>query len=50
MVSRVNEFDAIIVDANHNQVLIHQDEAARIAFEESEGALEKQRQRHATLN
>jgi len=39
VVSRVNEFDAIIVDANHNQVLIRPDEAARIAFEESVGAL-----------
>ena len=50
VVSRVNKFDAIIVSANRNQVLIRPDETAQIAFEESVGALEKQRQRHATLN
>ena len=49
LVSRVNEFDVIIVDANHNQVLIRPDEVARNAFEESIGALEKQRQRYVAL-
>ena len=38
LVSRVNEFDVIIVDANHNQVLIRPDEVVRNAFEESIGA------------
>ncbi len=49
ILSRVNEGDQIIVDANHGQVLVRPGVTAQTAFDESVHALEKQKERYAAL-
>ncbi len=49
VLSRINERDRIIVDANHGQILIRPGRAARNAYKESLEAFEKQKERYAAL-
>lgn len=49
VLSRVNEHDRIIVDANHGQILVRPGEAAQTVFDASVEALEKQKERYAAL-
>lgn len=49
VLSRINEGDRIIVDANHGQILIRPGRAARNAYKESLDVFEKQKERYAAL-
>ncbi|NQV98468.1 MAG: phosphoenolpyruvate--protein phosphotransferase [Rhodospirillales bacterium] len=49
VLSRVNERDLIIVDANHGQVLIRPGKEAQNAFNESVAELVEQKERYAAL-
>lgn len=49
ILSRVNQNDQIIVDADHGQIFIRPGEAAQQTFRESVATLEKQKERYAAL-